>query len=230
MPANFAVEVTQNKELWSATFGPFTSELKPLSVNNVMPSFGVAGNWRGTWTPSILSWSCLNAGFVRFLTVDLIKGLYTRVRNTWIKRGTETSSECCLWSRFWTRDSIFSFCSTLSIHFWDNCPPLLFIFYVSDSSSANHHCHQCGKQYKREHDMARHIRTVHIGKKAHKCVVGRCDARFEESWRLKRHFDEVHLNLKPFRCRYCLVSFGRSERRKAHEMKTHPNRRKTWSL
>lgn len=47
-----------------------------------------------------------------------------------------------------------------------------------------------------------------------------CQKGFTSNAHVQRHFRTVHYNLKPYKCKYCRKSFGRSDNMKNHE-KTH---------
>ena len=40
-------------------------------------------------------------------------------------------------------------------------------------------------------------------------------------WNLRRHVNAVHLNIRPYKCRYCDVTFNQNSNRKSHEVKHH---------
>ena len=55
-------------------------------------------------------------------------------------------------------------------------------------------CNNCGKKFKRKHDLIRHNTTVHLGVRNHPCDL--CGKRFGDNKDMVRHRKAVHMGLK----------------------------------
>jgi len=83
-------------------------------------------------------------------------------------------------------------------------------------------CELCGATVKH---LARHMRTVHKedSKKTFQCDF--CGKGFNEKRRLERHKMNVHLKLRPYKCRFgCDFGYNDFSNRNAHEKKKHGGR------
>ena len=54
-----------------------------------------------------------------------------------------------------------------------------------------------------------------LGKDATVCTV--CGKGFSAYFHVKRHIETVHLNVKPYECKYCKKKFGQQPHWKKHE-------------
>ena len=106
-------------------------------------------------------------------------------------------------------------------------------------------CHKCGKKYRdrmslRDHlrdcmkseqcnlcgimvlRMKDHIRSVHTAEEDKRFVCNLCGKGFYEQRKLENHKMNVHLKLRPHRCRYgCDIGYNDTSNRNAHEKKKH---------
>ena len=55
-------------------------------------------------------------------------------------------------------------------------------------------CNNCGKKFKRKHDLIRHNTTVHLGVRNHPCDL--CGKRFGDNKDMVRHRNAVHMGVK----------------------------------
>ena len=78
-------------------------------------------------------------------------------------------------------------------------------------------CEECGKVFKKYHDLKRHMVT-HTGKKDFICPV--CAKGFTLEQNLARH-QRIHDGVKPFQCRFCEKSYTQSNSMKEHEARVH---------
>lgn len=67
-------------------------------------------------------------------------------------------------------------------------------------------CFMCAKTFRKKWDLNNHTHRVHLpGYKKFKCE--HCECQFMVSSELKSHVDRVHLNLRPFICSTCGLTF-----------------------
>ncbi|XP_070772580.1 oocyte zinc finger protein XlCOF20-like [Enoplosus armatus] len=78
-------------------------------------------------------------------------------------------------------------------------------------------CRFCGKSFKRDSYLIRHVYKSHKGNKAFKCLE--CKKEFEQRYQLILH-TRIHTGEKPFRCDYCDKTFVQNSSRLAH-MRVH---------
>ncbi|XP_073337392.1 uncharacterized protein [Pagrus major] len=78
-------------------------------------------------------------------------------------------------------------------------------------------CRFCGKSFKRDSYLIRHVEKIHNGHKAFKCLE--CNKEFEQRYQLVLHV-RIHTGEKPFSCDYCDKSFVQNSSRLAH-MRVH---------
>ena len=80
-------------------------------------------------------------------------------------------------------------------------------------------CKICNKEVRQ---LKRHMETSHTpdDQKAHQCPD--CGKGFGDMYRLKKHQMNMHLKLRPYKCRYgCTFAYNDNSNRNAHEKKTH---------
>ena len=78
-------------------------------------------------------------------------------------------------------------------------------------------CEECGKVFKKYHDLQRHMVT-HTGAKDFICPV--CAKGFSLEHNLARH-QRIHDGIKQYQCQYCQKTFSQSNSCKEHEGRVH---------
>ncbi|XP_070834206.1 zinc finger protein 271-like [Chaetodon trifascialis] len=78
-------------------------------------------------------------------------------------------------------------------------------------------CRFCGKKFKRDSHLIRHVDKSHKGHKAFKCLE--CNKEFEQRYQLVLHI-RIHTGEKPFSCDFCDKTFVQNSSRLAH-MRVH---------
>ncbi|XP_040905033.1 zinc finger protein 3 homolog [Toxotes jaculatrix] len=78
-------------------------------------------------------------------------------------------------------------------------------------------CHICGKSFRRDSYLIRHVDKSHKGHKAFKCLE--CSKEFDQRYQLILHI-RSHTGEKPFSCDYCGKAFVQNSSRLAH-MRVH---------
>ncbi|XP_029305464.1 zinc finger protein 3 homolog isoform X2 [Cottoperca gobio] len=78
-------------------------------------------------------------------------------------------------------------------------------------------CRFCGKGFKRDSYLIRHVDKSHKGHRAFKCLE--CNKEFEQRYQLVLH-TRIHTGEKPFTCDYCDKTFVQNSSRLAH-MRVH---------
>ena len=80
-------------------------------------------------------------------------------------------------------------------------------------------CTICGAVVLRLKD---HIRSVHTADEDKRFVCNFCGKGFFDKKKLENHKMNVHLKLRPHRCRYgCDIGYNDTSNRNAHEKKKH---------
>lgn len=78
-------------------------------------------------------------------------------------------------------------------------------------------CRFCGKGFKKDSFLIRHVDKSHKGQKAFKCL--KCNKEFEQRYQLVLHV-RVHTGEKPFSCDFCGKTFTQNSARIVH-MRVH---------
>lgn len=78
-------------------------------------------------------------------------------------------------------------------------------------------CRFCGKKFKKDSFLIRHVDRSHKGQKAFKCL--KCNKEFEQRYQLVLHV-RVHTGEKPFSCDFCGKTFSQNSGRIVH-MRVH---------
>ncbi|XP_040905035.1 zinc finger protein 37-like [Toxotes jaculatrix] len=74
-------------------------------------------------------------------------------------------------------------------------------------------CRFCGKRFKRDSALIRHMDDVHRGEKAFEC--SECGKKFARRDHLAMHF-RIHTGEKPHKCHFCKKSFAQSSNLNVH--------------
>uniref|UniRef100_UPI0037E8A43B oocyte zinc finger protein XlCOF20-like n=1 Tax=Semicossyphus pulcher TaxID=241346 RepID=UPI0037E8A43B len=78
-------------------------------------------------------------------------------------------------------------------------------------------CRFCGKSFRKDSFLIRHVERSHKGKKAFKCM--RCNKEFHQRTNLVTH-TRVHTGEKPYKCDHCEKTFAQNSHRIVH-MRVH---------
>ncbi|KAE8281076.1 hypothetical protein D5F01_LYC21658 [Larimichthys crocea] len=78
-------------------------------------------------------------------------------------------------------------------------------------------CRFCGKRFKRDSFLIRHVERSHKGQKAFKCL--KCNKEFDQRNHLILHV-RIHTGEKPFSCDFCDKTFSQNSSRIVH-MRVH---------
>ena len=87
-----------------------------------------------------------------------------------------------------------------------------------------HSCNHCGKQYKREDAVQRHIAETHSETKQKRSKCNQCEKSFTLERNLKLHFEVEHAHspfFSTFNCLQCGKSFKRKADLKRHQKEKH---------
>jgi len=82
-------------------------------------------------------------------------------------------------------------------------------------------CEQCGKLFHNDVYLKRHIASQHTSYADMPYKCQQCEKGFSAPAPLEFHMN-MHLNLKPFRCRYCDNCYQNPSNCLSHEKKSHP--------
>lgn len=82
-------------------------------------------------------------------------------------------------------------------------------------------CEQCSSVFGLRHNLLRHKRTIHEGKRPFKCNVSGCNASFVQRFDLQTHAASVHDKRKDFCCRVCSRAFSQRSNLLTHLRAAH---------
>ena len=84
-------------------------------------------------------------------------------------------------------------------------------------------CLYCDHKSDRRDDLAKHLATVHEGKKHYQC--SQCDSAFKSNQGLRNHFAGKHIEVKPYSCKHCNQDYTRKDYMETHESKCHKSKK-----
>ena len=80
-------------------------------------------------------------------------------------------------------------------------------------------CPECGKMVRH---LEKHLITMHTPDSQKRAVCSECGKGFDDKNKLGIHMMNVHLKLRPYRCRYgCDIGYNDKSNRNCHEKKKH---------
>ena len=83
-------------------------------------------------------------------------------------------------------------------------------------------CELCtSKTFKRQENLNWHLQSFHLRANRVACTFPECKSTFDHKQKLSRHIRETHLQLRPFKCKHCQMSFKRQEGLTNHEQAFH---------
>lgn len=82
-------------------------------------------------------------------------------------------------------------------------------------------CNLCCSVFGLRHNLLRHVRTIHEGKRPFKCTVPGCKASFVQRFDLQTHQTSVHAKRKDFKCPHCARAFSQRSNLLTHLRCTH---------
>lgn len=80
-------------------------------------------------------------------------------------------------------------------------------------------CELCGKMFRWNHDMKRHVRTVHHGLKQFECKI--CGKKVVDKHALMVHINSNHEKIKNFQCVYCSRKYFIKNKLQEHVRRKH---------
>jgi len=83
-------------------------------------------------------------------------------------------------------------------------------------------CLQCGKKFHTQSNLERHEKSQHMDEKDMDFHCSQCGKGFMTTQSLEGHMN-MHLGLKPYKCRYCNNCYQNHSNCYAHERKSHPD-------
>lgn len=88
-------------------------------------------------------------------------------------------------------------------------------------------CPECPTAFKKNSNLAKHMRLVHRGEKNFACTEPGCDRKFGQKSNLNSHVKAVHLGEKPYVCEEqgCTRKFSQKSGLKAHIKTVHHHER-----
>lgn len=94
-------------------------------------------------------------------------------------------------------------------------------------SEKPHVCNECGTAFKKNSNLVKHKKLVHLGERNFKCPEPSCGRLFGQKSNLNSHIKAVHLGEKPFTCNEpgCGRCFSQKSGLKAHVKTVHNGER-----
>lgn len=95
------------------------------------------------------------------------------------------------------------------------------------SSEKPHVCPDCGTAFKKNSNLVKHMKLVHLGERNFECPEPSCGRLFGQKSNLNSHIKAVHLGEKPFVCPEspCGRRFSQKSGLKAHIKTVHNGER-----
>lgn len=84
-------------------------------------------------------------------------------------------------------------------------------------------CDKCPSVFGLRHNLLRHDRTIHQGRRPFKCGVTSCTASFVQRFDLETHRSSVHDKRKDYTCAECGRGFSQRSNLQTHVKLTHPS-------
>ena len=91
-----------------------------------------------------------------------------------------------------------------------------------NSNQLNYKCNigKCKKIFSSKKRYDNHIST-HFYEKVYKCEYDNCNKQYRSRENLTLHMKNKHLNIKPYKCSYCMNFFSHRNGKIYHEKKIH---------
>mmetsp|Transcript_18251 Transcript_18251/g.31625 ORF Transcript_18251/g.31625 Transcript_18251/m.31625 type:complete len:209 (+) Transcript_18251:219-845(+) len=80
-------------------------------------------------------------------------------------------------------------------------------------------CKLCGVEFRRRHDLQKHIKTIHAEKRGYECHV--CLARFKRRHHMENHCRQVHEMAERVACKHCQKMFSTDSSKRRHIRVVH---------
>lgn len=98
---------------------------------------------------------------------------------------------------------------------------------TSPLSEKPYACDQCGTAFKKNSNLVKHMKLVHLGERNFACQEPGCGRLFGQKSNLNSHVKAVHLGEKPFVCpeANCARRFSQKSGLKAHVKTVHNGER-----
>lgn len=109
----------------------------------------------------------------------------------------------------------FTYITKLNYHVRDQHPS------ESELQAATYPCRVCGIRFSRPYDLKRHRPTHHV-KELVFLTCDICKRQFSSRKLLVQHM-RIHTGTKPYKCRYCEMTFAQAAGKRGHERSRHEN-------
>ena len=83
---------------------------------------------------------------------------------------------------------------------------------IAKKTNDLHSCNNCNKEFRHKHNLDRHIKSIHEGKR-YPCSI--CDQTFTQKTRLYTHIEGLH-DGKKYTCKSCNQNFARKDNLAVH--------------